>query len=164
MKKIVYSLLVTVTAVVLLFSYKTSPDPAQPPTDNPVPPDPATPTTQTPRPTDHVQPTPTPTPTPSPTAPAGPADGLYTGASANTRYGPVQVQITVEGGVMTKSDAVVYPDRDPRDISINRVAIPILNDEAVAAQSAKIQMVTGATFTSRGYITSLQDALDQAGI
>jgi uncharacterized protein with FMN-binding domain len=88
----------------------------------------------------------------------------YTGAAIDTQYGPVQVQITVTNGKVTKADAVVYPSQDPRDQEINSYAIPALDQEAVSAGSAQINMVSGATYTSAGYIQSLQSALDKAGL
>jgi uncharacterized protein with FMN-binding domain len=97
-------------------------------------------------------------PTPATTA------QTFTGAAAQTRYGNVTVQITVTDGRLTDAQAVEYPQRDRRDQQINGYAIPILDSEAVAAGSASIQTVSGATFTSQGYVASLQDALDQAGL
>jgi uncharacterized protein with FMN-binding domain len=87
-----------------------------------------------------------------------------TGAAADTIYGPVQVQITVRSGKLTAVRAVEYPENDPRDAQINAYAIPALNREALTAGSAKIDMISGATYTSQGYIGSLQRALDQAGL
>jgi len=87
-----------------------------------------------------------------------------TGAAASTMYGPVQVQITVKDGHVATARAVQYPKTFQQDQQINAYAIPELNREAVTAGSAKIDMVSGATYTSRGYISSLQSALDQAGI
>ena len=87
-----------------------------------------------------------------------------TGAAWPTIYGPVQVRITVAGGRITAVTAVEYPANSPRDEQINAFAIPQLNKEAVAAGSAKIDTVSGATYTSEGYIASLQSALDKAGI
>jgi FMN-binding protein len=87
-----------------------------------------------------------------------------TGAAASTIYGPVQVQIMVKGGKVTAAKAVEYPQDTPRDSQINAFAIPVLDREAASVGSAKIDMVSGATYTSQGYITSLQSALDQAKI
>ena len=87
-----------------------------------------------------------------------------TGDSADTRYGPVQVKITVTNGKFTAVQAVDYPTNDPRDQEINSYAIPQLNSEALAAGSAQIDTVSGATYTSEGYVTSLQSALDKAGL
>ncbi|WP_239405288.1 FMN-binding protein [Frankia sp. Cj3] len=85
-----------------------------------------------------------------------------TGSEVNTRWGVVQVQITVNAGRIVNAGTVQVPDHNPRDVEINRVAVPILNSEAVAAQNAKIDVVSGATVTSDGYIRSLQSAIDAA--
>ncbi|MBV9486107.1 MAG: FMN-binding protein [Frankiaceae bacterium] len=87
-----------------------------------------------------------------------------TGTAANTRYGPVEVRITVSNGKLTRVNAVEYPTSDPRDAQINAYAIPALSQEALAAGSANIDLISGATYTSYGYISSLQSALDKAGI
>lgn len=88
----------------------------------------------------------------------------YTGATASTRYGDVQVQITVANGKVTTAAVTQVPWNDHKDQEINSRAVPILTDETVSAQSADIDMVSGATFTSEGYVESLQSALDQAGL
>lgn len=87
-----------------------------------------------------------------------------TGTVVDTRYGPVQVQVTVQAGTLREVAVVQYPAGDRRDEEINGYALPILVDESVAAQSAQIDMVSGATYTSEGYVQSLQSALDQAGL
>jgi uncharacterized protein with FMN-binding domain len=87
-----------------------------------------------------------------------------TGAAWPTIYGPVQVRVTVKAGKVTGVTAVEYPTGTPRDEQINAFAIPQLNSEALAAGSAKIDTVSGATYTSGGYVGSLQNALDKAGI
>ena len=84
------------------------------------------------------------------------------GAPVDTRYGPVQVQITVRAGKIVRADAIDYPQSSGRDQEINSYAIPQLNDETLQAQSAQIDTVSGATYTSDGYRTSLQSALDAA--
>ena len=86
------------------------------------------------------------------------------GAAWPTIYGPVQVRVTVSAGKLTAVTATEYPTETPRDYQINSFAIPELNSEALAAGSAKIDSVSGATYTSGGYIGSLQSALDKAGI
>jgi uncharacterized protein with FMN-binding domain len=86
----------------------------------------------------------------------------YTGGIADTRWGPVQVEITVQGGKITQSRAVQYPQNNDRDASINNYALPILDQEAVQQQSASIDTISGATVTSDGYLQSLQSAIDQA--
>lgn len=88
----------------------------------------------------------------------------YNGDSVSTRWGPVQVRITVAGDQITGIDMLDYPYDNPRDQQINNHALPILIDETINAQSTQIDMVSGATYTSSGYLQSLQSALDQAGL
>ncbi|MET8770431.1 FMN-binding protein [Streptomyces sp. NPDC004658] len=85
-----------------------------------------------------------------------------TGKAAQTPYGPVQVRITVTDGKVTKAEAVQAPKGGLSDQK-TRLAVPKLNQEAVAAGTADIDAVSGATYTSTGYRQSLQSALDQAG-
>ncbi|TQJ57641.1 FMN-binding protein [Streptomyces sp. NBC_00080] len=85
-----------------------------------------------------------------------------TGDSVQTRWGPVQVRVTLKGGKLTDVTAVTYPQENPRDQQINAYAIPQLTREALTAQSADIDTVSGATYTSDGYRRSLQSALDSA--
>jgi uncharacterized protein with FMN-binding domain len=112
-----------------------------------------------------ASPTPTPvkmtaTPTASAsTAPAG-KSGTFAGPTESTSYGPVQVTITVSGGKITAANGSLESGGD----SISENALPQLNSEAVSAQSADIQAVSGATATSDGYIGSLQEAVDSAGL
>lgn len=87
-----------------------------------------------------------------------------TGDTVQTRYGPVQVQLSVSGGTIDSVSVLQYPSGDPRSSQISTYALPVLADETVSAQSASIDMVSGATFTSAGYVQSLQSALDQAGL
>ena len=94
--------------------------------------------------------------------PPGMTDGTYTGGAANTRYGPVQVQITVSGGVIADVKVTDYPHSDRRDRRSISARCPILVSETTQAQSSRIDMVSGATYTSQGYIASLQSAIDQA--
>lgn len=131
--------------------------------------------------------TPTSAGTPAPTTPAAPSagattdpsagasstataspststDGTWTGSSVATRFGAVQVAITVAGGQITDVTAVHLTDKDGRSVSISDRAAPILRQEVLAAQSANVQAVSGATYTSDGYLTSLQSAIDQAGL
>ena len=86
----------------------------------------------------------------------------YQGSTARTRWGNVRVTITVAGGKITKVSVPVYPSGNGRDREINAYALPILQQETLAAQSAAIDTVSGATVTSDGYIESLQAALDAA--
>ena len=82
----------------------------------------------------------------------------------DTRYGPVQVQITVTGTKITEVTAIQVPSGNGRDQEINSYAVPPLTQEVLAAQSPHVDMVSGGTYTSEGYLTSLQSALDQVGI
>jgi uncharacterized protein with FMN-binding domain len=93
---------------------------------------------------------------------AATATKTVTGTAADTRYGPVQVKVTFTGTKISKIDVVQYPTESGRDQQINSYALPILNQEAMTAQSAQIDAVSGATFTSDGYTQSLQSAIDQA--
>jgi uncharacterized protein with FMN-binding domain len=86
------------------------------------------------------------------------------GDPADTRWGPVQVEITVAGGKVTAVQVVDYPQNNGRDREINAYALPVLVQETLGAQSAQVDMVSGATVTSEGYLQSLQSALDQAGL
>jgi uncharacterized protein with FMN-binding domain len=105
---------------------------------------------------------PTKTSSPSPTKTA--ATATVTGATVTTTYGPVQVRITVRSGRITSAQAVQYPDETARSRELSSKAIPVLEDETVAAQSANIDSVSGATYTSTGYTQSLQNAIDKAGL
>lgn len=93
---------------------------------------------------------------------AAPVLHLVNGAAIQTRYGPVQVQIKVRSGRIVAADAITFPDRARRSEEINRRAVPQLDDETLQNQSARIDTVSGASFTSAGYRASLQSALDAA--
>ena len=95
---------------------------------------------------------------------AAPSGGTYTGDAVQTRFGPVQVEITVENGAITASEVTQVPWNDRKDQEINGRAVPVLNAEAVDAQSADIDMVSGATYTSQAYVESLQSAIDRANL
>ena len=84
------------------------------------------------------------------------------GDVVQTQYGPVQVEISVRGGQITRARALARPSGDGQTDSINSYAVPQLNQETLAAQNAKIDTVSGATYTSEGYRQSLQSALDAA--
>lgn len=98
------------------------------------------------------------------TSASGSSSGTVTGSVANTRWGPVQVRISTSGGQITAVDVVQYPNGNPKDQEINAYALPVLVQETLSAQGADIDMVSGATVTSDGYIQSLQAALDEAGL
>ena len=90
------------------------------------------------------------------------ATKTYDGTPVNTRWGVVQVQITVSGGRITAARALQYPNDNGHDQEINAYALPILDKEVLSQQSGSIDAVSGATVTSDGYISSLQSALDAA--
>jgi uncharacterized protein with FMN-binding domain len=97
--------------------------------------------------------------------PSGSSSGkTVTGPVAQTRWGPVQVQLKVSHGKIANVSVIQYPNGNGRDQEINSQALPILTQETISAQSAQIDMVSGATVTSDGYLESLQSALDQAGL
>ncbi|WP_426625264.1 FMN-binding protein [Leifsonia sp. McL0607] len=121
-------------------------------------------TTTSSTPTTTSTPSATATPTPSATASAPAAASAaktVTGTAVDTRYGPVQVKVTFSGTTITAVDTVQYPSESGRDVAINSQALPILQQETLSRQSAQIDTVSGATYTSEGYIQSLQSAIDQ---
>ncbi len=93
---------------------------------------------------------------------SGLKDGTYTGSSVYVNWGYVQVQATVSGGKLNNVQFLEYPNERRTSVRINSVAIPELQQEAIQAQSANVDIVTGATLTSEGFAQSLQSALDQA--
>ena len=95
------------------------------------------------------------------TAPS--TDGTYAGTTVSTRFGDVQVQVTISGGAVTDVTALQLTDHDSRSVAISNQAEPILRDEVLQAQSASVSFVGGATYTSSAYLQSLQAALDAAG-
>ena len=86
------------------------------------------------------------------------------GASVDTQYGPVQVQLRVSAGRVVSATAIDYPQDRGQSRQISQAALPVLASEAVAAQTARIDTVSGATYTSEGYRRSLQAALDAAHV
>ena len=88
----------------------------------------------------------------------------YTGSAITTRYGIVQVKITVSGKKITNVGFAQLTAFDGRSQQINSDAAPILLQETLSAQSAHIDSVSGASYTSDGYVQSLQSALDKAGL
>jgi uncharacterized protein with FMN-binding domain len=143
MRRIAGFMAVTVVLLVLLFSYKTSRGPADasPPgayADNQV----------------GVVTDPTATSTSGRTVVNGPI--------SDTLWGPVQVQVVISSGKITDLVPLRYPTGNGRDREINAYALPILRQRVLAAQSANIDVVSGATITSGGYLESVQAALDMA--
>ncbi|MEV4255596.1 FMN-binding protein [Spirillospora sp. NPDC049652] len=90
------------------------------------------------------------------------ANGTFTGDAVDTRYGPVQVRVTLAHGKLTGVKVLQAPSENGRDRRLTEMAVPRLTREALAAGNARIDTVSGATYTSEGYIGSLQSALDMA--
>ncbi|MBM2619568.1 FMN-binding protein [Actinoplanes sp. LDG1-06] len=132
----------TVAALVLLFSYRTS--------------------TNTPAATTEAVHTTGPAPSGRPDADG--RGGTFDGSSVATNWGPVQVRITVADGRITQVETPVSPADDPADAGVTKGALPTLHEQTLAKQSADIDSVSGATFTSAAYKESLQAALDAAQV
>jgi len=95
---------------------------------------------------------------------AGHGDGTYTGAPVTTKYGTVQVAIGVKAGRLSAVKVLKAPSGDGRSREIAAHALPRLTQEALNVHSARIDAVSGASYTSAGYVRSLQSALDEAGV
>ena len=157
MKRTFAALVATVAGLVLLFGFKThsARQLVQPP--------PAIAASSPPTPqTSAAQSAPS-TKQPSAAAPPGkPQTRTVTGSSIGTRYGDVEVQVVLTGTQITDVVPVRLPDSNGVDQEIDQQVVPILIQETLTAQSSNIQAVSGATYTSDGYIRSLQSALDKA--
>lgn len=103
-----------------------------------------------------------PSPTHKAAAAPAPASGTVLGGAADTPFGTVQVKVSYTGTQITNVHAVQLTDSSQHSVSISAYAAPILRQEALAQQSAQIDVVSGATYTSEGYIQSLQSAIDAA--
>ena len=100
--------------------------------------------------------------TPPPTSSANYKDGTYTGQVADAYYGNVQVSVTISGGKITGVKFLQYPNSHSVSVIINQQAMPYLRQETIKAQSANVQIISGATFTSEAFQQSLQSALSKA--
>jgi uncharacterized protein with FMN-binding domain len=89
-------------------------------------------------------------------------DGTYTGIASDALYGTVQVKTTIVNGNISSIQFVQYPDAQQTSQQISQLSEPILIQEAIEVQSAKVDVVTGATLTSRAFMESLQSALNKA--
>lgn len=154
MKRAVFAILVTIAGLVMLLRYETPAPPvlALPPMAAPGTVAGATPPAAAP---------PAPTSGPAP-EPAVDQPRTLIGDTIDTEQGPVQVQVTMTGTAITDVAVLQYPNGGGRDQEINSFALPQLVQQALAVQSADIDMVSGATYTSEGFIQSLQSALNQA--
>lgn len=113
--------------------------------------------------------------TPSPSATAGASsgstgstgsaakDGTFKGQTAQTPFGPMQVAAVISGGKIANVKVLQETNQGGRSVQISNQADPMLRSEVLQAQSANVSMIGGATYTSMGYLQSLQSALDQAG-
>jgi uncharacterized protein with FMN-binding domain len=90
--------------------------------------------------------------------------GTFTGSSIDTQFGSVQVQIVASGGKITQVKALHLTDNGGRSVQISNYAVPILRSEVLQSQSSQVSTVGGATYTSDAYLTSVQSAIDQAGL
>jgi uncharacterized protein with FMN-binding domain len=95
---------------------------------------------------------------------ASTASKTVAGDVVQTIYGPIQVTITVKSGKITAVNVPTYPNGTGRDMEINSYALPQLVQETLSANSAQVDGVSGATYTSQGYVSSLQSAIDKAGL
>jgi uncharacterized protein with FMN-binding domain len=102
------------------------------------------------------------TATSSPRA-SGSSTRTVTGDPVATQYGDVQLKVTIAGGAITGVQAIALPSNDPKSVAISSYAEPLLRQSALTRGSANVDTVSGATYTSDGYRTALQAALDTAG-
>lgn len=104
---------------------------------------------------------------PVPTAPPQRAstykNGTYQGQTVDAYYGLVQVQVNIQGGTIHDVEFLQYPNDRRTSVQINSIAMPYLQQEAIQAQSAQVDIISGATLTSEGFVLSLESALKAAG-
>jgi uncharacterized protein with FMN-binding domain len=165
MKRAAVTFVATIVGLVLLLGFKSqgSGPTSRPVALSPASPGPAqhssTPSSKTPASHPHKHQSTKPAPAPSAARPQS-----VTGNVIQTRYGPVQVRVTVTGHRISDITPLQLPQGSGHDEQIDQEAVPQLRSEALAAQSAHIDIISGATYTSDGYAQSLQSALDQAGL
>lgn len=116
-----------------------------------------------PTPQQKLVPTGSPTPTStSTTSSTSYKDGTYAGPVTDAFYGPMQVSVVIAGGKITDVTFLQYPNEPGHTSEVSSTALPVLKSEAIAAQSAQVDMVSGASQTSEAFQQSLQSALAQA--
>lgn len=98
----------------------------------------------------------------TPTSGGSYKNGSYTGAAADAQWGNIQVKITIQNGRLTNVQFLQYPNHRDRSVEINNYAMPQLTSEAIQAQKARVDLISGATDTSEAFVQSLGDALSQA--
>jgi uncharacterized protein with FMN-binding domain len=101
--------------------------------------------------------------TSGPSSGSSSGSGTATGDAIDTRYGAAQVRVTVSGGKIVKLEALQLQSNDPHSQQISSYAAPLLEQEVLSAQTANVDAVSGATFTSASYTQSVQSALDKLG-
>ena len=171
MRRITTAIVATISGVVLLFSYHTSTMGSRAVASAPglvlaARETTATvPSTTAQQPATDAAPAATTDPPPATTTatPASTKPKVVDGASIDTRWGPVQVEVTIASGKITDVQPLAVPYDNGKSQEINNYAVPILRQEIIDAQSAQIDTVSGATYTSGGYRDSLQSALDKIG-
>jgi uncharacterized protein with FMN-binding domain len=166
MRRAAPAIVVTLLGLGALATFKSSPGlAARPAASAPARTTTTTPATAPPAGGDGPAPTEPPTsPTTSPTKSGNATPKNYDGDPFDNRFGTVQVRVTVQGNQITAVDPLQMPFDHARSLYISQQAEPYLRQEALQAQSASIQIVSGATYTSDSYAQSLQSALDKAGI
>jgi uncharacterized protein with FMN-binding domain len=153
-RRFIAAFIATVAGVVLLLSFKIAPTKsAAQPLASSAAPDSTAPDSSVP-----AQATPAPATTGTRTV----TGSTVTAGERGQVFGQVQVRLTITGGKITAVSELQYPNNDPRSSQISQFAIPTLRGETLSAQSARIDSVSGATYTSAAYAQSVQAALDQA--
>lgn len=153
MKRALLAVAGTVAGVAWLISYRVTPAQVAAVTPSATP---SSDAAASPTPTVSAPVTAAPSPTPHP------GDGSYTGAVEPNFYGNVQVKVTIKGGRITDVQAIQLPNDRARSAYISQVAGPMLKSEVLQAQSAQIDVISGATYTSEGYAQSVETALGKA--
>jgi len=120
------------------------------------------PTQTSPSPTDSSSPTGSPSSSPSPSPSPTGTNGTFTGSDFPNRFGDVQVRVIVSNGRITDVQPLQMPQDRAQSAYISQVAGPMLHDEVIQAQSAQIDIISGATYTSQSYAQSVESALQQA--
>lgn len=168
MKRAVLAFVGTIAGLVILLGYKTAPahhgsrPAALAPVSPKQAPQPASPAPKSPRASSPGprRSTPARRPSATPTHSSAPTTKTVTGAVVQTQYGPVQVRAVISNGTLTDVTPVQLPNDSAHSQQVSSYAAPLLRQEALKAGSARIDIVSGATYTSDGYAQSLQSALN----
>jgi uncharacterized protein with FMN-binding domain len=159
-KRAITAVVATIAGVAWLVTYRVTPHPspvaAAAPAEQPTP----TPASS-PEPAASATPAAAAAPTPTPVPTNKPANGSFTGAVIPTQFGDIQVRVVISAGRVTDVSALQMPTDRARSAEITQYVTPVLHDEVIQAQSAHIDVISGATFTSEAYAESVNDALRQ---